>query len=244
MGLLERYQDRVEELIHTVRETQHDNIKAAGRLMAESIENGGVIFVSPVVHGADGDVLYRGGGPLFYKRFNWKLNVESTSRTRDRSGIDTNMEGLGAYVIKASSLKPGDVLIVSSVSGRTANVVDLAYEAKKMGIKVIAFTSMAYAKEVDAVHSSGLKLYEIADLTMDNCAPPAEGMLQVDGIEAPFAAASGIASDYLLWCMAAETVEILLSHGKTPAILKSANYPGGNDYNKKVMEPQYEKLGW
>ena len=44
--------------------------------------------------------------------------------------------------------------------------------------------------------------------------------------------------------MAAETVEILLSHGKTPAILKSANYPGGNDYNKKVMEPQYEKLGW
>lgn len=242
--LLERYQDRIEELIKTVRETQYDNIKAAGKLVAESIENGGNIYVSQIVHGADGDVIYRGGGPLFYRHFKWNLNVESNARKRDRSDLDTNMEGLGAYVLKASSLRPGDVLMLSSVSGQTARVVDLAYEAKKMGIKVIAFTSMSYASGLDPVHSSGLRFYEIADVTMDNCAPPAEGMMKVEGIEAPYAAASGIASDYLLWCIASEAIDILLSHGKTPAILKSANFPGGNDYNRKIMEPQYEELGY
>jgi len=32
--------------------------------------------------------------------------------------------------------------------------------------------------------------------------------------------------------------------GLTPGILKSANYPGGNDYNKTVIEPHYEQFGW
>ena len=36
----------------------------------------------------------------------------------------------------------------------------------------------------------------------------------------------------------------LLARGITPGILKSANFPGGNDYNKTVIEPHYEKYGW
>ena len=134
--------------------------------------------------------------------------------------------------------------VVSSVSGRTAAVVDLAYEAQKMGIHVIAFISMKYATQVDAVHSSGKKLYEMVDIVMDNCAPAAEGMMDVEGIEAPYAAASGIASDYILWSMTSVAVEELLKKGITPGILKSANFPGGNDYNKQIIEPHYEEFGW
>ena len=141
-------------------------------------------------------------------------------------------------------LRPGDVLVVGSVSGRTASVVDLAYEAKKMGVHVIAFISMKYATQVEPVHSSGRKLYEMVDLVMDNCAPAAEGMMDVEGIEAPYAAASGIASDYILWSMTSVAVDELLARGITPGILKSANFPGGNDYNKTVIEPHYEKYGW
>ena len=77
------------------------------------------------------------------------------------------MEGLGAYILKASTIKPGDVLFVGSVSGRTKHVVDLAWEAKKMGIKVIAMSSLSYARSVDPVHSSGQKLIDFVDLTMD-----------------------------------------------------------------------------
>jgi uncharacterized phosphosugar-binding protein len=242
--LLDRYHESVVKLFQCVRETQRDNIIRAGEMIAASVENGGCIHVGSVCHGTDGDIIYRGGGPFFYRRFVFNLNVESNTRKRDRSDIDTNMEGLAAYALKASQAQPGDVLIVSSVSGRTSSVVDLAYEARKFGVKVIALTSMSYAVKVDAVHSSGQKLYEIADLTIDNCAPAGEAMLEVEGIEARFAAASGIASDFILWSITAVAVETLLAHGKTPGILKSANYPGGNDYNKQVVEPQYEKFGW
>jgi len=112
------------------------------------------------------------------------------------------------------------------------------------GITVIAFTSMEYACQVDPVHPSGKKLYEFVTLAVDNCAPAAEAMLEVEGIEARFAAASGIASNYIMWSITSVVVEKLLARGITPGILKSANFPGGSDYNKTVVEPNYEKYGY
>ena len=44
--------------------------------------------------------------------------------------------------------------------------------------------------------------------------------------------------------MTTVAVETMLKHGKTPGILKSANFPGGNDYNKTVIEPHYDEFGW
>ena len=93
-------------------------------------------------------------------------------------------------------------------------------------------------------HPSGKKLYEFVTLAVDNCAPAAEAMLEVDGIEARFAAASGIASDYIMWNITSVVVEKMLEKGLTPGILKSANFPGGNDYNKQIIEPHYDEFGW
>lgn len=218
MSLMERYQAAVELLLEKIRQTQTDKIIEAGKLIADSVASGGKIYLNSICHSIEMDFIYRGGGPIFYKRYN------------EEEHRDT--------------LKAGDVLVVSSVSGRTKSVVDLTYEMVARGVNVIAFTSMSYAMQVDPVHESGKKLYEMATLTLDNCAPAAEAMLEVEGVEARFAAASGIASDYILWNVTSVVVEELLSRGITPGILKSANYPGGNDYNKTVVEPNYAKHGW
>ena len=242
--LMETYWKAVDDLFAKVRNTQRENIITAGKMVADSIEQGGCIHLSSICHHIEHDLIYRGGGPIFYKHFTYNLNVDNPARARDRSDMDLNMEGLAAYALKASKVRPGDVLFLSSVSGRTASVVDLAYEAKKMGVKVIALSSMEYARQVDPVHSSGKKLYEMVDLTLDNCAPAAEAMIEVVGLEPRFAAASGIASDYIMWSVTSVAVEELMKRGITPGILKSANFPGGNDYNKSFVEPQYEEKGY
>ncbi len=244
--LMDRYHEAVDDLFRKVRETQRENIIKAGEIVADSVASGGCIYLSSICHFMEMDSIYRGGGPIFYKHFSYDLKVESPSRHRDRSdlGYESQTVAAAKYALTQSELRPGDVLFVSSVSGRTVKVVDLAYEAVKLGIKVIAFTSMEYAQAVEPVHPSGKKLYEIATLTLDNCAPAAEAMLEVDGIEARFGAASGIASDYIMWSVTSVAVEKLLEKGITPGILKSANFPGGNDYNKTVIEPNYEKFGW
>ncbi|MBQ7153026.1 MAG: sugar isomerase domain-containing protein [Clostridia bacterium] len=243
--LLDNYRAAVDDLFKKVRDTQTGQIIKAGEMIADSVANGGCIFLSSICHMMEYDLIYRGGGPIFYKHFSYDLKIENGARARDRSDLHIDTQGAQArYALTQSNFRPGDVLVVSSVSGRTASVVDLAYEAVKMGINVIALTSMAYATQVDPVHPSGKKLYEIATLTLDNCAPAAEAMLDVDGIEARFGAASGIASDYIMWSVTSVAVEKLLEKGITPGILKSANFPGGNDYNKTVVEPNYEKTGW
>ena len=213
--LIDRYHNAVEELLKTVRQTQRENIFKAGEMVANAVESGHKVYLGHIVHGIEMDLIYRGGGPIFYKQYN--ADVE---------------------------LKEGDILFVSSVSGRTKSVVNLAWDAMQKGVKVIALTSMTYATQVDPVHESGKKLYEFVTLTLDNCAPAAEAMLDVDGIEARFAAASGIASDYIMWSLTSVCVEKMLSDGYTPGILKSANAPGGNDYNKTVVEPHYDEFGW
>ena len=214
--LIDRYHQAVDNLLKTVRETQRENIVKAGELVADAVENGHKIYLGHIVHGIEMDLIYRGGGPIFHKE----------------------------YKPGETELKAGDVLFVSSVSGRTKSVVDLAWDCMQKGITVIALTSMVYASQVDPVHESGKKLHEFVTLALDNCAPAAEAMLEVEGLEAHFAASSGIASDYIMWSLTSVCVEKMLSDGFTPGILKSANFPGGNDYNKQVIEPHYDEFGW
>ena len=218
MALMHRYQKAVDDLFAKVRDTQTETIIKAGTMIADAVANGGKVYLNDICHSIEMDLIYRGGGPIFYKKFNKDEHKEQ--------------------------LKAGDILVVSSVSGRTAHVVDLAWEAMEKGVNVIAFTSMEYARQVDPVHPSGKKLYEFVTLAVDNCAPAAEAMIEVEGIEARFAAASGIASDYIMWNITSVVVEKMLEKGLTPGILKSANFPGGNDYNKQIIEPHYDEFGW
>lgn len=242
--LLDRYNEAVDDLINKVRTTQRENIIKAGEMIADTVAGGGNVYLSGICHSVEWDLINRGGGVEFYKHFDYKMSVEKNGRVRDRSDLDTETWGMAAYALRLSDMRPGDLLMVSSVSGRTKNVVDLAYEAKKFGIKVLGFTSLEYTMTVAPVHPSGKRFYEIVDLAIDNCAPAAEAIMDVHGIEAKYVAASGLACNILLWSMTSVAIEKLQEKGITPGILKSANFPGGREYNSEVIKPQYEKYGW
>jgi len=260
--LLEKYNQAVDQLINKVRTTQKENIKKAGDMVSETLTSGGKIYLAEICHSIQMDIIDRGGGPVFYKEFKYPkfyklvnkpffyklfvrgIKVDRKNKETDGSGLSKATWGMAKYALKWAGLKKGDLLMLSSVSGRTVSVVDLAYEAMKMGVKVIAFTSMEYTVTVDPVHPSGKRLYEMVDLAMDNCAPAAEAMVEYEGIEARYGAASGIACDILLWSLTSVAVDNMLQLGKTPGILKSANFPGGNAYNNNVVRANYSKVGF
>ncbi len=213
--LMDRYHQAIDDLLKKVRETQRETVIKVGNLVAETAEQNRKIYLNDICHAIENDVIQRGGGPIFLKR----------------------------YEKKVTQLNPGDLLFVSSVSGRTKKVVDLAWDAMEKGVNVVAFTSLEYAQAVEPVHPSGKRLHEFVTIAVDNCAPAAEAMLDVEGIEAKFAAASGISSAYLLWSITSCAVEKMLADGYTPGILKSANFPGGFEYNDKIQE-HYEQFGY
>ena len=48
--LLDKYNEAVDELIKKVRTTQRENVIKAGKLIAETVENGGNVYLSGICH--------------------------------------------------------------------------------------------------------------------------------------------------------------------------------------------------
>jgi len=239
--LIDNFFDAVSALIEKIRKEQKENILKAGEMITDSIEKGGVVHLFDTGHLINNELYGRAGGLLLMKRLKYHFSVENNARPRDEKNIDSRV-GLAKYVLDASNILPRDVLIISSVSGKTVSPVDLAIEAKEAGIKIIAITSQTYSSTLKSDHPSGKKLYEIADIVLDNCASVGDGMLNVDGIDAAICPASGIAATCIMWALTADIIEKLLKEGLTPSVYKSTNLPDGYEYNQTLQE-KYNKTG-
>lgn len=240
--LLHEYFAAIDALYAKIRETQADAIEAAANVIADAVANGGNVYIYDTGHLINSELLNRAGGPVFMRKFGYGLSVESHARQRDRSTINSSQEGLAAWALRCSSALPGDVFILGSVSGKTLNVIDLAVEAKKFGCKVITLSSHEYSSTMESQHSSGKRLFELGDVNIDNCAPFGDAMLEVGGLEAKLAPASGLSAAYIMWAVIVRATELLISRGKTPSILKSVNYSPNVEYNNGLYK-RYEKEG-
>ena len=241
-NLLSKFYSAIDDLYKNIRETQADAISAAAQLIADSVASGGCVYIYDTGHLINSELINRAGGPVFLRRFGYSLSVDSSARSRDRGAVDASQEGLAAWALRCSSALPGDVLVIGSVSGKTMNVVDLAVEARRFGCKVITLSSHAYSSQLKSQHSSGKRLFELGDVNLDNCAPFGDAMLEVEGIEAKLAPASGMAAAYIMWAVTVGATELLLERGITPSILKSINFPPNVEYNNSLYS-RYEKEG-
>ena len=126
------------------------------------------------------------------------------------------------------------MILVKSVSGKTANVVELALRAREHGLFVIAITALAYSSKLESEHPSGKHLYEAADLVLDNHAPFGDAMLEVEGLDYPICPGSGIGAATVMWAVVAGIIEEMLSRGLQPTVYPSVNRPEGASLVSKV----------
>ena len=240
--LMNSYFNAVNDLFEKIRITQEDNIIRAGGIIAEAAAQGRAVHIYDTGHIINSELVGRAGGLMLLKQFKYNLNVENPVRQRDKGEMDISMEGLAKYALRAANVLPGDIMIIGSVSGKSTGVVDLALEARKLGLTVIAVTSLTYSSAVKSDHSSGKKLFEVGDIVIDNCAPVGDAMLSVEGMEQKICPASGIAAAYLMWAISTVVIEELLQKGIIPSVYKSHNFPGGPEFNKEI-EKHYLKTG-
>ena len=139
-------------------------------------------------------------------------------------------------------VQAGDVLILVSVSGRNAVPIDMAQEAKDRGMKVICLTSRKYSDSVSSRHPSGKKMYEYADLILDNNIDPGDAVLTAEGVPQKFCPVSGAINPAILQAVVAATIELLLAQGITPPVFLAANVEGGDEYNKKLLEEYKDRI--
>src|SRR5436305_1870356 len=78
-----------------------------------------------------------------------------------------NVQGFGPVLWRNFATSPEDVLLAISTSGCNAVTIDVALEAQRLGMSVVALTSLAHAGSSASRHESGQKLSDVADLVLD-----------------------------------------------------------------------------
>lgn len=142
------------------------------------------------------------------------------------------MEGIVAPIFERYTIGPGDVLVVSSNSGVNAAPLEAARLGRERGAKVIAITSLAYST---AAARGRPRLADLADVVLDNGAPPGDAVVGIAGSElkvGPVSTAVGVA---ILNAVLADVAETLSAEGNAPIYL-SANMEGAAAINRGLVE--------
>lgn len=219
----ENYIDHVSKMIDEVKETQGKNIELSANLIAKTIESGGVIHTFGTGHSSllAQEIFCRAGGIVPVNAILDPCFLLSYGAIRSSSMERT--PGVAGSATEGHTIRSGDVAIIISNSGRNVAPVEMALKLKKMGLSIIALTSLKHSESVKSGHPSEKKLYDIADVVLDNLGPRGDASFEVPGVKAPMGATSGIIGSILLHSVIIEAVSILASKGKAPAIFQSVN---------------------
>ncbi|MGR8009969.1 SIS domain-containing protein [Streptomyces hypolithicus] len=236
--------DAAISLLHRVRDEEAGNIRAAGAAIADAVAAGGRLFAFGAGHSslAAQDVVYRAGG----------LAVMNLLAVPGTVGIDVmpatlgsaleRVDGLAGAVLDSSPATAGDVLVVISLSGRNALPVEMAMNARALGLTVIGVTSVAYAHETKSRHVSGTFLKDHCDIVLDSKIAVGDAELTADSVEAPFAPASTVVTSALMQAMMATAAGDLADRGIEPPLLRSGNVDGGHEWNGRVMTEYRDRI--
>ena len=106
-----------------------------------------------------------------------------TSNGAQRSCALEKLPGLADIIYDSYKIEKGDIMIVTSNSGRNAVPIEMAMRCKKEGVFCIAVTNLAQSQATTSRHPSGKKLYEFADCVLDTCVPSGDALLDINGIK-------------------------------------------------------------
>ena len=120
-----------------------------------------------------------------------------------------------------------------SNSGKNASPIDVALYAKAKGLTVAALTCMAMSSVTPSQHSSGKRLFEVADHVLDNGGVPGDAIVEVAAGQSAGPTSTLIGCSVLNWLMLS-VMEWLRTNGHPLPVLRSQNLPGAIEHNREL----------
>lgn len=230
--------DIVKDVIRRIEKEELEVINTAAEEISSTISENGLVHVFGTGHShiLAEEVFGRAGG---FAPVNALLDEGLMLHNGTKYSELEKMEGYGELLWNSYDISEDDIIIIISNSGVNAVPVEMALESVKEGTYTVAITSMDYTKYLETTHPSGKKLYQIADLVIDNKGVPGDAALEVDGLAQKVGPTSTISGALILNTIFAKTAEIMVQQDEKPPVFKSGNLEGAGSHNEKLFE-KYE----
>lgn len=233
------YIDIVRGLIDTVEREEAGNMERCVELLAECVRGKHSIYTFGASHAGilSEELYYRAGGLMLMNPIFGREIMLDTAPITHTSHMERLM-GYGTQLAHdQADFKPGDVLIAHSVSGRNPVTVEVAMAARDAGASVIALTNLAYSRSVTSRHPSGLRLFELADVVLDNHGEVGDAAVAIDGLDQRVSPTSTVVGAVMLNSIVAALVQRLVDEGmERPPVFYSANLDGGDELNQRLVD--------
>lgn len=224
---MSEYLDRITGLLAQIEMDEADVMARASDAVADVICRDGVVHVFGCGHShlPALDTFYRAGGlacvsPVLDEDLMLHDGAAKSSRMEKMSGI-------AAEVFRRHDIKPDDVMVVISASGKNAAPVEMLRAAKAAGVSTVAISSSAY-------RAHGAVLLDEAVIPIDCKVPHGDAVIDVGDMK--MGGLSTYASLFILNSVLIEGAKKALARGVEPPIYISGNVEGGTAKNVALEE--------
>lgn len=238
--LATKWLNNARDVMSQIEETQMGNIRKAAEVMADSIEAGRWVHTFGCGHATiPVEEMYpRIGGFVGFHPI-VELPLTFFTRITGEMGVHQfvfleRVEGYGVEIMKGYNFDPRDTMWLFSHTGINNVNIDVALEAKKRGMKVIAYGSAAAAKGKTSRHSTGKTIFDVADIVVDSCAPIVDASVDLKNHQDKVGPVSTMAFVTCVWMTVTTVAEILANRGVKLFIHPSHNVPGDSTAKERL----------
>ncbi|MCQ2475268.1 MAG: SIS domain-containing protein [Clostridia bacterium] len=236
------YLENLNRIINEIIENQLGAIEECSAAFAQALENDRNIFLFGTGHShmLAEELFYRAGGLVKIQPV-----LETALMLHESAAKSTEIERLPGYadiLFETYSMKKDDVIVIISNSGRNGVCVDMAQLAKEKGLKVAALTNLNHSKSMESRHPSGKKLYQFADIVLDNMGCVGDASVHFEQLGRNAAPTSTSAGAAILNAVVAGCIEKMLDDGVVPEVFSSSNVDGGDEVNEVFVRKYRGKI--
>ena len=243
---------KVRKIVDYIEETQMETIKKAANVIATSITSGHFCYVFGTGHShmMAVEMFPRYGGilgvcPILSTPLNWFTRIIGDLGVGESTWLESREEYGRILLEDYYDIHPRkDSIIVCSHSGITPVAVEIALRAKEKGATVIGVCSISHAESQNARHSSGKKLFEVADIVIDTGVPIGDVMIDVPGLEIKMGPGSSIANIVIANMLSIEVARIMIAKGTKPLVVVHPGVvPNAEEKEQKLVKEFRRRIG-
>ncbi len=235
-----RYLHTAQDVLKQIEATQTEAIARVSEMCAETIAADALVYLFGSGHSrmAVEEMFPRYGSfpgffPIVELAVTYHNQVVGCNGQRQALFLE-NVSGYAEVILRNFTFCSNDCMIVFSNSGTNILPIEIAMGAKTRGLRVIAVSSVAHSRSSISKHPSGNRLFEIADLTIDNCNPPGDAVVEVPNLAYPVGPTSSIGTLSIVNAIKCQVAELLTKRGKAPVVLTGAHFLGPEESAKQI----------